>query len=194
MRAACKVLQNPLSGGLSPETEDHLNSAGLVAVAGNLSRLTQYQADRLHLGIAPGYAATLGPLTLKAYLGLAYQSDSVTPEDSARSTMGDIWGAEAIVESWLHLPDENWLSLNGSYFSGTSAHSAELKYGYRPFEWLSAGPELALYGNADDAVARAGAFVRIYRDAMETTISGGFAGTYKSDPALYGSANMYMRF
>jgi hypothetical protein len=92
------------------------------------------------------------------------------------------------------LEDENWFSLNGSYFSGTHAYTAEFKYGHRPLEWLSAGPEFALYGDADDAIARAGAFVRIYQDALETTVSGGFAGTYKSDPALYGSANVYMRF
>jgi hypothetical protein len=194
IRAACKELQNPLSDGLSPETENQLNSAGLIAVDGNLSRLSQYQADRLHLGIAPGYAMTLGALTLKTYLGLAYQSESVTPEDSTRSTIGDIWGAEAIVESWLQLQDENWFSLNGSYFTGTGAYTAEFKYGHRPFEWLSAGPEFALYGDADDASARAGAFVRFYQDAIETTVSGGFDGTYRSDPAVYGSANVYMRF
>jgi hypothetical protein len=194
VRDACKIIRSSNPDSLPPEAEAYLNGNGLIVVDENLSRLTQHQADRLHLGIAPGYAATLGALTLKTYLGLAYQSENVTPEDSTRTTAGDIWGAEAIVEAWLQLEEKNWFSLNGSYFTGTDAYTAEFKYGHRPFEWLSAGPEFALYGDADDASARAGAFIRIYQEAIETTVSGGLAGTYKSDPGVYGAANIHMRF
>ena len=194
IREACETIRNPSSGGLSPETEAYLNTSGLFAVDENLAKLTQHQADRYYLGIAPGYAMTLGSLTLKAYLGLTYQSESVTPQDLSRSSVSEVWGAEGIVETWLQLGDENWFALNGTYFTGAERYSAEFKYGYRPFTWLGFGPELALYGDADEATGRAGAFIRVYEDAIETTVSGGFSGTYKDDPSVYGAANFYMRF
>jgi hypothetical protein len=194
IRDACEALRDQSSGGLPDHTEAHLNAFGLVVVDENLARISPHQAERVHIGVAPGYAATFGALTLKTYLGLAYQSESVWPDDVSRSATGDIWGAEGTVEAWLHLGESDWLSLDGSYFTGTQSYSAEFRYGHRPLEWLSLGPELAGYGDADGTSGRAGAFIRIYGDGVETTVSGGFSGTYMEEPSVYGAANFYMRF
>ena len=194
IRHACETIRKPSSGGLSPETEAYLSNYGYVAVDDNLARISRHQVERYHLRIAPGYAVTLGALTLKTYLGLGYQHQSVTPPAPDRSIAGEVWGAEGIVEAWLQLGDENWFALNGTYFTGAERYSADFKYGYRPFTWLGFGPELALYGDADEATGRAGAFIRIYRNTVETTVSGGFAGTYENDPSVYAAANVFMRF
>lgn len=194
IRKACETIRDPSSGGLSPETEAYLNSYGLVVDGDNLAKVSGHQLDRYHFGIAPGYAYTLGPLTLKAYIGVGYQNESVTPRDRERSTDGEIWGAEGLVEAWLQLGDDNWLALNGSYFTGAERYLADFKYGYRPFTWLGFGPELALYGDAGEVTGRTGAFIRLYRDATEATVSAGLTGTYKGDPSIYGAVNVYMRY
>jgi hypothetical protein len=145
-------------------------------------------------GIAPGYQATFGALILKAYLGLAYQRYDVLPSDVTRSLQGGYWGAQSWVEAWLPLGDASWLSADASYFTGTSSYSAAMKYGYRPASWLTLGPELATYGDADDMSGRAGAFLRFDAAGVETTIAAGFSGSDEDDAGAYGSANMFMRF
>jgi len=145
-------------------------------------------------GIAPGYQATFGALILKAYLGLAYQRYDVLPSDETRSLQGGYWGAQSWAEAWLPLGDAGWLSADASYFTGTSSYSAAVKYGYRTASWLTLGPELSTYGDADDMSGRAGAFLRFDASGVETTIAAGISGADEDDAGAYGSANMFMRF
>ncbi len=194
IRDVCQQITDPESGGVSQETEAYLESHGYEVVDQNLARVSTHQIDRIHLGAAPGYKLTLGALVLKTYLGLAYRSESVLPGDPSRTAPEESWGAEAIIESWLTLGERSWLSADGSYFTGGDNYSAEIRLGHRPLDWLSAGPELAAHGDPDDFSGRAGAFLRFHRGQAETTLSGGFSGTYRDDPAIYGAANFYMRF
>jgi hypothetical protein len=154
----------------------------------------QHLETRYEGGIAPGYQATLGALILKAYLGLAYRQHDVLPTDVTRSLQGGYWGAQSWLEAWLPLSDDSWLSADASYFTGTSSYSAAGKYGYRPASWLTLGPELSVYGDADDMSGRAGAFLRFNASGVETTIAAGFSSADKDDAGAYGSAIVFMRF
>ena len=149
---------------------------------------------RYYAAVAPGFQTTVGVLILKAYFGMAYEMQTVVPPDPSKYIIGDNWGAQGWLEAWLPLGEDGWMSADGSYFTGTSSYSAALKLGYKPASWLAVGPELATHGDEDDVSGRAGAFFRFHKSGVETTLSGGISGTYKDDPAAYGTANVFVRF
>ena len=156
--------------------------------------VTTHMATRTDASIAPGYQVTLGSLILKAYLGLGYEQHETAPPDPSKTLAGSYWGAQAGLEAWAPLGEDFWVSADGSYFTGTNTHAASLKLGYRAQPWLSLGPDLATFGNADDISGRAGAFLRIDAWGVETTLAAGLSGTYEGDPSAYGAASVYTKF
>ena len=194
IRRICAKIRSSGSEALSEENRAFLHRYGFSVVNRNLVHTTQYLAERYHVGIAPGYRVMFDTLSLTAYLGLAYQNETVMPDDDTRSMVGGIWGAEGFAEVWWQPYDSVWISADGSYFTGTQSYSAELKFGYKPVSWLSLGPELAAFGDDDDASGRAGTFIRLNTEKVETTLSGGVAGAFRDDPGVYGAANFYFRF
>ena len=164
-----------------------LDGDQIYAVAGHLS-------SRYDAAIAGGYQVTMGVVILKAYLGLGYELHETAPPDLAKPLGGSYWGAQGVLEAWVPLGEDFWICADGSYFTGTGAHAGSMKLGYKARPWLSLGPELATFGNADDTSGRAGAFLRLDALGIETTFAGGLSGTYKEDPSAYGSASVYMKF
>ena len=183
-----------------PQGQERSDLAAYLAPFGLELEGDQIYAARAHLGsyyeagIAPGYQLTMGALILKGYLGLGYEAHDTTPPDASKRLTGGYWGAQAGVEAWLPLGEDGWMSAYGSYFTGTSSHSASVKLGYKALSWLSIGPEIATFGDDDDNSGRAGAFLRVDALGVETTLAAGLSGTYRDDPSAYGSASIYMKF
>ncbi len=188
------IANNPPQGADRDQIVAEIAPYGLALSGDQITASTPHQATRYHLGVAPGYQASFGPLIVKAYLGLAFERQDVAPPDASKSILGGYWGAEGWLEAWLSLGENVWASADSSYFTGTSAYSAAMKLGYRPVSWLTLGPELATYGDQDDVSGRAGAFLRFDAMGMETTLAGGVSGNYKDSPSAYGTANFYVRF
>jgi hypothetical protein len=188
------IASNPPQGGERDQIAATLQPYGLAIDGDQVVAIIPHQVTRTQLTVAPGYQASVGALVLKAYLGLGFEKQEVTPGDPDKALIGSFWGAQSWVEAWLPLGESFWLSADGSYFTATSRYSVDVKFGYAPAEWLAFGPELAAFGDEEDASGRAGAFVRINAAGMETTISGGISGAYKADPSAYGSASLYMKF
>jgi hypothetical protein len=188
------IANNPPQGPDRADLNQFLSSFGLSLREDQIEAVTPHQVVHYYGGIAPGYQKTLGLLILKAYLGLAFEEQTVTPPDPSKSLQGHYWGAQSWIEAWLPLGDDGWISADCSYFTGTSSYSAAVKLGYKPASWLTVGPELATYGDEDDVSGRAGAFFRFDTAGVETTLAGGVSGTYKDDPGAYGSANFFVRF
>jgi hypothetical protein len=190
----CDSLMDDEPAADREDTDAFLASYGLEIEGKSLVANIPHQATHYQGSIAPGYQHTFGPLIVKAYLGLAYEQHDVLPEDKTNALAGAHWGAQGSVETWLPLSANSWLSADGSIFSGTSSYSATTKLGYRLLDWLTLGPELATYGLEEDVSGRAGAFMRINRDGIETTLSAGMSGSYREEPTLYGAANVFVRF
>lgn len=188
------IANDPPQGGERADLEAYLSSFGLSLKEDQIEAVTPHQVTRYYGGIAPGYQKTLGHVILKAYLGLAFEDQTVIPPDTSKSLQGSYWGAQSWIEAWLPLGEDGWMSADGSYFTGTSSYSAAFKLGYKPASWLAIGPELATYGDADDVSGRVGAFFRFDSAGVETTLASGVSGTYKDDPGVYGTANIFMRF
>ncbi len=191
----CNDIANaPPQGAERDHVTEIISPYGLRLEGDQIVAITPHQATRYQLGAAPGYQATFGLLIVKAYLGVAYEQQTVMPADPTKVIQGGYWGAQGAIEAWLPLGDSAWLSADGSYFTGTSSYSAAMKLGYRAMPWLTVGPELASYGDEDDVSGRAGGFLRFDISGMETTLAGGISGTYKGDPDAFGSANIFVRF
>lgn len=190
----CNDITNKTPGEIPQETHDFLAANGFEIEGDQVVAITPHKGEKYFAGAAPGYQATLGAVVLKTYLGLAYEQHDITPPDAAKSLQGGHFGAQAWVEAWTPLGADGWISADGSYFTGTASYSAAMKLGYRPFSWITLGPELAAYGDRDDASGRAGGFLRFYIEGVETTIAGGVSGPYKDDAGAYGTVNTFMRF
>jgi len=91
----------------------------------------------------------------------------VTPADPGKALLGAFWGRKAGSK-----PGCRWasiLAVGGQLlFHRSSRYSADMKFGYAPASWLAFGPELAAFGDEEDASGRAGGFVRIKAAGMET--------------------------
>ncbi len=195
LSAACDDLTN---GQLSSEDRDHIARTaapfGLQLDGDQLYLLQQHQVGRYELAALPGYQASFGRATLKAYLGPALETRTIMPPDAEKALPGTSWGAKSVVESWMTLSPSAWLSADGSYFTGTEAYSAAMRLGYRPLSWLTLGPEMAAFGDREDDSARTGGFLRFNIGKTETTLSGGVSADYDGDMSPYGSVGMYVKF
>ena len=116
------------------------------------------------------------------------------PARPGQAAQRQLLGAQAGLETWVPFGEDFWFSADASYFTGTNAHAAAMKMGYKAQPWLSLGPEFSTYGNVDNTSGRAGAFLRLDALGVETTLAGGISGAYKDDPGAYGSASVYMKF
>lgn len=191
----CNSIANaPPQGDERDEIQADLAPFGLQLEGDQIIAVTPHEVTRYHVGVAPGYQTTVGALILKAYLGVAFEQQTVMPPDISKTLQGSYWGAQGWLEAWLPLGEDFWLSADSSYFTGTSSYSAAMKIGYQPLSWLAIGPEFATYGDEDDVSGRAGIFLRFNAAGMETTLAGGVSGAYRDDPGAYGMASMYKKF
>ena len=106
-----------------------------------------------------GSATRFGHLTVKAFGGLAIESQRASPSNAiaARSLR---YGAKGAVETWLDISDRTWLSVDASIGSARRAFAGRARYGWRIIPGLSIGPEAGVGGNEGDGAGRAGAFAR----------------------------------
>jgi hypothetical protein len=197
-RTLSGICEDLASGDVTEERrtviDNYLASYGMEAVGHEVHAFLPFGANHYRLGAAPGYQATMGRLIVRAYLGVAFEQHDVLPVDPENALAGAHWGAQGWMDAWLPLGDAAWLSADGGYFAGTASHSANMKLGLRPVDWLTVGPEVATHGDSEDVTGRAGGFVRFDSGGWETTLAGGISGTYRGEPGAYGSANMFIRF
>ena len=145
------IVNNPPEGAERDRITAALDPYGLALDGDRVVAIIPHQVTRTQLAAAPGYQASFGRLIVKSYLGLGYEREEVMPPDAGKPLAGSVWGAQGWVEAWLPLGERFWLSADGSYFTGASRYSADMKFGFAPLDWLAFGPELAAFGEEDDA-------------------------------------------
>lgn len=130
-----------------------------------------------------GYQRQLGPVTLKAFAGVAMSDHRLTPWDPDARMRGPGVGAEVVLETWWTMSDQVWSSLDLSYGSLYSSYAARGRLGWRVLPALSLGIEAGATGNIDGDLARAGGFVRYEWATGEVSASGGLANDTLLDDA-----------
>ena len=125
-----------------------------------------------------GYLKTFGPLTVKAFAGVAVIEHDITPFDPDNPLQGQKVGPKLASEFWLNMGLSAWSSFDVSWTSAYSTGAAHVRTGYRVFDDVSIGLEGALNANTMGEDARGGLFVRYAWTTGEVSLAGGFSGRF----------------
>jgi hypothetical protein len=146
-----------------------------------------------------GYHKSLGPLTVKAYGGIAYANEQWLQDGADDGSPGSDFAAKVLVESWLNLTPVSFAQLDAGWTSLRDTITARARLGYRITPSLSLGPEAGYWSNTDAesntgvTAWRYGAFLRFEWASGEISLSAGAADeTYATH--FYATANALVRF
>lgn len=185
-------------GNLNAQEREALSRAvapyGLHLEGDRLYLTRTHTVTRFDVAAMPGWQASGSGIALKAYFGPAMETRQIMPLDSANALSGTFWGAKTAIESWMALGEHAWLTVDGSYFTGTHSYTGALRLGLEAASWLTLGPEAAAFGDELASSARAGGFVRLTIGKTEATVSGGISADYDGTMSPYGQAGVYVRF
>jgi hypothetical protein len=138
------------------------------------SGLTQsFKGTGSFADILLGYHRQLGPLTLKAFAGVAVADRQVTPHDPGAAFIGTEMGGKAVVETWWNHTEWVWTAVDLSWTSLQQTYSARGRLGYRLTPALSIGLEGSAVSNVENDIVGAGAFVRYETAQGEISLAGG---------------------
>lgn len=152
------------------------------------------RADVVQAEALAGWQFSNGPVTARLFTGIAYEEQTITPDDPENTLAGAHVGAKVALETWFDLAPWAWVSADASYATTTDAYSGAFKMGLTPWPWLSLGPEAAAFGNEEFDGHRLGGFARWHCGGCDVTVSGGVSGDYDDDTGAYGALSFYRRF
>lgn len=125
-----------------------------------------------------GYQKQWGPLTAKAFVGIAVVEHDVEPLDPENPVQGQTVGPKLATELWLNVDRATWASLDLSWTSAHGTAAARTRGGYRIFADVSLGIEGAINANDLGEDARAGLFVRHAWQGGEVSLACGLSGRF----------------
>jgi hypothetical protein len=140
-----------------------------------------FRADSAFADALVGYLQRFGPLTAKAFVGIAAIEHDIRPLDPENPVQGSAYGPKLVAEFWLNLGAVGWTSLDLCWTSAHQTYSGRVRAGYRVYRDVSVGAEGRVNGNALDKDARGGLFVRYAWDGGEISLAGGVAGRFLED-------------
>lgn len=141
-----------------------------------------------------GYQLQLGPTTIKAFAGAAYDVHSLDAPDPGYGLAGSAWGVKAALETWTELGGGLFLQADGSWTGAHDLYASRARLGWRMTPALSIGPEAGAYGNIVSHGGLGGAFIRYEWAAGEVSASAGAAGDRNGDTRPYAGASLLLRF
>lgn len=200
-----------LYSGATLAPYDHIYADGLrLRVAGGYGRYT-YSGSRYEYGKVQsfgaetsyaealiGYLKRFGPVTAKAFAGVAVIQHRVMPFDPDNTVQGQKVGPKLATELWINLGTNGWSSLDLSWTSAHGTAAARFRGGYRLYGDLSLGLEGGINANDLGEDTRAGLFARYAWDGGEVSLSSGFSGRFLEDAralrAPYATLNWLTQF
>ena len=163
--------------------------ASALVPDGFTHRAEVFQAEAL-----VSWQVSPGPVIAKLFAGVSYEEQAISGPQIEYALAGEHLGAKVALETWVDLSRSGWLSADASYTSGMDAYSAALRLGVQPAEWVSVGPEAAVFGDRENDEHRLGAFARWHCGGCDATLSGGVSGDYDEETGAYGALSFYRRF
>ena len=112
-----------------------------------------------------------GPVTVKAFAGLAAAQYRVEPDDPETTIRGPGLGGKAALETWWNISDRAWSSVDVSWSSLHDSYAARARLGWRFLPALSAGLEAGGAGNRECDIVRLGGFLRYEWESGELSAS-----------------------
>lgn len=154
----------------------------------------EFDATTQFAEVLAGYLKRFGPLTAKAFVGVAYIDHAIRPFDTDNDVQSAEWGPKVGLEFWLNLGETAWTSLDGQWTSAHNTFSIRSRYGYRILPTVSVGPEAGINGNNEHINGRAGLFARYEWAGGEISASAGVSGDIAEPANPYGTVNVMRRF
>lgn len=174
----------------------HIFADGLrLRAAGGYGRYT-YSGARYgtlqSFGATTGYAEALvgylkrfGPVTAKAFAGVAVIEHDVTPFDRENPMQGQKVGPKLAAELWINVGTAGWSSVDLSWTSAHGTAAARIRGGYRVYGDVPLGLEGGINANDLGEDGRAGLFARYAWDGGEVSLSSGFSGRFLDDARAF---------
>jgi len=140
---------------------------------GLTSQVVKFHGTSTFGDVLAGYHHRFGPLTVKAFAGLAASNNLSSPDDPETVIRGSGIGGKIALESWLDIGDRAWSAIDVTWGSLHDTYAARARLGWRFGAKLSAGLETGAAGNVECDVARLGGFLRYEWSGGEVSVSGG---------------------
>lgn len=181
-----------LYSGMTVAPYGHIFSDGLrLRIAGGYGgysyvgdrrgQLMSFNAETAFAEALVGYLKRFGPLTAKAFVGVAAIEHDIEPFDPENPVQGQEFGPKLVTELWLNMGASAWSSADLSWTSAHQTSAARLRTGYRVYGNVSLGLEAGLNANRMGEDARAGVFGRYAWDGGEFSLATGFSGRFLED-------------
>ncbi len=170
----------------------------------------QYRATTHFQDALIGYLKRMGPLTTKAFIGVAQIDHQVFPFDHGNIVQGTNFGAKGVLEFWLNMGDHAWGSLDLSWSQAHNTRSARSRVGFKVLPSLSLGLEAAInvdaqaeYKLTDEVLShrsttfdfiRVGGFARMDWYGGEISSSAGLLGDFTHNQSPYVTVNWLKQF
>jgi hypothetical protein len=178
-----------LYSGMTVAPHGHIFSDGLrLRIAGGYggysyvgdrrAQLMSFNAKTAFAEALVGYLKRLGPLTAKAFVGVAAIEHDIEPLDPENPVQGQEFGPKLVTELWLNMGISAWSSADLSWTSAHQTSAARLRTAYRVYGDVSLGLEAGLNANRLGEDARAGLFGRYAWDGGEFSLAAGFSGRF----------------
>ena len=153
-------------------------TAATPTSASGAASSSSFTAETAFAEALVGYLKRFGPLTAKAFVGVAAIEHDITPLDPENPVQGQEFGPKLAAEFWLNMGTSAWSSLDLSWTSAHQTSAARMRTGYRVFGDVSLGLEGGLNANDLGEDARAGLFARYAWNGGEFSLAGGFSGRF----------------
>lgn len=162
-------------------------------------RSTEVRGRTSFSDILAGYQLSAGQLTVKAYAGLASDSQDLSTRDVCNASQGLDYGPKAVIEGWLNITPKVWAAVDGSWTAAHAGYAAKLRLGYRLLDDLSIGLEESATGNVAGKQLNSGVFARYEWSWGEASIAGGISGDRAdfrdvSRERAWGTINLSFRY
>jgi hypothetical protein len=167
--------------------------SGYQRINGKLSSAS-FQGAVTFSDVMLGYQAGFGALTVKGYLGAAFDQHAIAPHDPTFAASGRAIGVKAALETWLDISKVSFAQLDANWTSAHETYSARLRLGYRLTDALSLGIEGGAHGNVESGGGKGGVFARYEWAHGEASLSGGLTGDLERPDAPYASISVLVRY
>jgi hypothetical protein len=151
---------------------------GYSYVGERRGQIQSFNAETTFAEALVGYLKRFGPLTAKAFVGVAAIEHDIRPLDPENRVQGQEFGPKLATELWLNMGSSAWSSMDLSWTSAHQTSAARLRTGYRVYEDVSLGIEAGVNANALGEDARAGLFARYAWNGGEVSLAAGVAGRF----------------
>lgn len=141
-----------------------------------------------------GWQWQSGPLTIKAFAGIAYGGEKRVSTTTGAKASGYAVGAAAALDLWYDMSPALWSSLDLAYAVPDGEAFARARLGLRLNDRFSIGPEVAWTGTTQGHLARAGLFVRYDNGISEISVSLDAARTSDGRVSPFIAAQWLQRF